>query len=462
MQYFFAADVAKENFVVLGCDETERSVMERMTLDNNTMGFAALVESLRAFCERGATGHFLVEASGNLHENLVTYLAKHLPSVRLYIINPLVGKRYGTAKLRRNHTDPDDAAHLVEFLRNEWKELHRWRSDETLRQLRRLTLERDRLVKDRTREINRLDSQLQVCFPEFRHVFKDLGERLPLAILQASPTAAHLARRRLDALARFRAQGRGNRPLGRDRAAQLIGLAKRSAASATSDMDADIVRDTTERLATLNRQIARLEKQIETLLSEIETARPDDEDLRPGGDEATDGRRNVLAHQAELMRPIPGVGPVVVAAICARAGDIRQYKDGNALSAQLGTCPARHQSGRSRDSARLTPYGHRKTRASLYMGMHSAVNSFLPLKFHYQRLRDPNRRDANGRPNTLTHKQAIVACMNRVVHWIYAVVTSDSPFDPQRVWENCRRHFGHQWEEFLERQTQNQQGDPPQ
>lgn len=476
MQYFFSADVAKKNCMIVGCDANKEAVMKRRRIGNDPQGFAGLVRLLNGFAARAHGVHFIVEASGNLHENLVRYLAAQAPTVRLYVINPLVAKRYGTAKLRRNHTDADDAMHLLHLLVNEWATLHTWEDDPVWTQLRRVTRERHRLVKDRTREVNRLDSRLHLTFPEFTKVFADLTKRLPLALLAANPTAAHFARRRVDALARFRANGRGCRVLGDERAARLCGLANRSVASATDACDAQLLRQIVDRIELLNQQIAWCERQAKNLLSECKTsvaataacenAPSADDPTSPAQATAAPATeaptpRAVLAHQANLIASMPTMGPVVTPLLCARAGDIRRFRNGDALAAFLGTCPSRHQTGTSIDVAHLTPFADNTFRSSLFLGTLSGIQSFPPLQFYYQLLRDPQRPGPNGSPRPLSHKQAVVACMNRIIHWVWAVVTSDTPFDPQRIYANCQRHFPQQWEDFLQHQSLAPQGALP-
>lgn len=454
MDYFFSADVGKKNCVVAGCDAEENPVIRCHSVPNRRNGFARLVQRLRALAAHADQMHFLVEASGSLHENFIHYLAAHVPSLHIYVVNPLVSKRYGTHALRRNHTDPDDTAHLLQLIVREWRNLHRWKGDETLESLRRLVAERHRLVKDRTREINRLHSRLDVTFPEFTDIFRDLTQCQPIAVLQAYPTPAHLCRRRVATLARFRASGRGCHPLGTARAERLIATARLSTASATTDVDAELVRMGAERLEALHRQILACERLIRSLLTEVADNAAD-----PATEPPTS--QAVLAHQAELAQTLPAIGPTISACLCARAGDINQYKNGNALGAFLGTCPARHQTGSSRDDAHLTPYGPKTFRSSLYLGTLNAIETFLPLKFYYLRLRDPHRRNRHGRRHALTHKQAVVACMNRIVHWLYAVVTSDTPFDPQRIYDNCQRHFAQEWQDFLEQPARATKGASP-
>jgi transposase len=470
MHYFFSADVAKKNCVIAGCDENEKPVISRRRIANDRQGFSGLVRQLNGFAGRADGVHFLVEASGNLHENLVRYLAVHAPTVRLYVVNPLVAKRYGTSTLRRNHTDADDAAHLLHLLVKEWANLHAWEDDPVWTQLRRVTRERDRLVRDRTRQINRLGNQLHLAFPEFTQVFSNLTQRLALALLAAYPTAADFARRRLDALARFQAEGRGCRPLGKERAARLIALAKDSVASATSACEAELLRHTVSRIELLNQQIAWCERQAQKFLSQCEppTAKtdaaendaPSQDATDPIGASETPTPRAVLAHQAALITPMPAMGRINTPLLCARAGDIRRFQTADALAAFLGTCPSRHQTGSSKDTAFLTPYADKTFRNAMFLGTISAIKSFPPLRFYYQWLRERHRTGPNGPRRPHTHKQAVVACMNRIIHWVWTVVTSDTPFDPQRIYANCRHQFPQRWEEFLQSQSLPTEGGP--
>lgn len=445
MDTFIGLDMAKKTFALHACDAAKRKLARVVKLTNDRQGYEQLEQLLAPWLAAGLELGVALEASGHLHRNLVHYLAAHLPALRLYVLNPLVVKRYGQPALHANHTDPGDARRLAHLLANEWRALRVWQPQAQTDALRRLHAERGRLSQDLARHKNRLHALLDCTFPELTRVFKDPSTPLARLLLADNPTAAHFARRRAQALARRRVDRKGSHALGMRRAAQLINLARDSVASATSAADAAIVQATLERIEQLEQQRHRIHGLIEqTLCEPPEDAAPADPAPGPAGDPAPGPRPPLLGEQRDLMRALPGMGPVSTTAVIARAGDVRQYRSAGALSAMLGACACRRQSGHSCDGGRLTPHAHRPTRAILYLSTQTAIRHFAPLRFYYEKAR------AEGKK----HKQAVCCCMNRLVHWIWAVVHNDTPFDPQRIVQNCKKHFPRQWEAFMSKQNQ--------
>jgi len=434
MSTFVGIDVAKAAFVVAVRDENGDLIVEHRRFETDEIGLKKFVGFLGDLEVKQGQVHLAVEASGNLHLNLISYLLEATPDILIYALNPLMVKRCAGVQLHRNHTDPADAKHVAWVLAHGWQNLHPWQHSPFVDRLRCLVHQRDRLIDDRIRGQNRLHALLNISFPEFTRVFRDPATPLALHLLHQNPTATHFVRRQRPALAKQRPQGNGRHALGSQRADALITLAKHSVASACSQEDAMSLRMTVEQLQLLQRHILQIDQRICSFFTEPNPATTSDQNTAPLPDD-TDHK---LRHELQLITSVPGIGIITGAAIMSRALDIAQFESADAFSAFIGTCPHRFQTGTSRDTATLTSYAHRPTRAHLYMGTQSAIQSFLPLRFYFQRHLN----------NGLKYKQALAACMNRLIHWAYGVVKNDTPFNPQKIIDTCRHEFPDEWNHF--------------
>ncbi|MGH8161203.1 MAG: transposase [Gammaproteobacteria bacterium] len=151
-------------------------------------------------------------------------------------------------------------------------------------------------------------------------------------------------------------------------------------------------------IAWLNRQIAQLEREID-----------DHIDSHP-----------VLKHDAELIRSIPGSGPKFAAQFLAYIGDARRFKSAKALAAFIGVTPRQRLSGSSvRGRTMLSRTGHAHARRALYM-------PGLVAKRHNPVIVALARRlEQRG----LAPKAIVGASMQKLVHLIYGVLTSNLMFD---------------------------------
>jgi transposase len=127
-----------------------------------------------------------------------------------------------------------------------------------------------------------------------------------------------------------------------------------------------------------------------------------------------------LAHDAELMNSIPGLGRTTIAKVLAYAGDVRRFKSAKALAAFAGLSPRQRQSGTSvRGRTVISRSGHKTLRTALYMPGLVARRHNPILSVFGARLESAG----------LAKKAVIGAVMRKLLHLIYGVITSGKQFD---------------------------------
>ena len=135
--------------------------------------------------------------------------------------------------------------------------------------------------------------------------------------------------------------------------------------------------------------------------------------------------RDALAENedAQLLRSIPGIGPVLALVILAEAGDLRRFAHHRQFLKFCGLDLAKSQSGASRGRERLSKRGNARLRYAFWMAGSVAIrmreNSF---REKYQRYihADPTNRDLKRKAMT-----AVTAKMARVA---YAIVKAQTPY----------------------------------
>ncbi len=147
-------DIAKEKFDIALYKEKERIATGQFA--NSPAGF----KKLGKWLTNKSTGQVwaCMEATGRYGDNLATYLyqAGHQVSV----VNPARIKKYAQSKLQRNKTDKLDAQIIADFCRTQEPSLWRPPAPEK-RELQEMVRRLSALIKEQTRERNRLKSGIK-------------------------------------------------------------------------------------------------------------------------------------------------------------------------------------------------------------------------------------------------------------------------------------------------------------
>ncbi|QQK75407.1 IS110 family transposase [Salicibibacter cibarius] len=108
-----------------------------------------------------------------------------------------------------------------------------------------------------------------------------------------------------------------------------------------------------------------------------------------------------------LIQTIPGVGKKTAATILSEIGDVHQFQYPNKLVAYTGIDPSA-----KRSTTRL--------RQALYTAVQCGLtkNRNLKMQAFYDRKRE------EGKP----HKVAVIACANKLLHCIYAIIKQQKAF----------------------------------
>lgn len=130
-----------------------------------------------------------------------------------------------------------------------------------------------------------------------------------------------------------------------------------------------------------------------------------------------------LSADRDLLRTIPGIGPVAANAIRAGLPDPARFPTAQQAAAYAGLAPREYRSGTSvKKRTRLSKAGNARLRKALYLPARTAIR-FNPLvgAFHARLV-------AAGKAKMA----ALGACMRKPLRIAYGVLKGRSPFDPSR------------------------------
>jgi len=252
--------------------------------------------------------------------------------------------------------------------------------------LRYLVLLRNRLITERTRQLNNIHRILDVLFPEFTKVFKNLKTQSSLYLLRYYYTPALLLSCSHKRLAkRLGKISHGKIQL--DKLTQLYELA-RSSVGITEGING--LRIMLFRGLLRYGQLAQELSALEDRLEELVCGLP----------------------ETVYLRSVKGIGLVTVAVILGETGGLQHYSSAEEVIKLAGLNLYELSSGKHRGKRRITRRGRSLLRAGLYRAAVGMVRRGGSLHDFYQRLRDRGKYGA----------VALVAVACKLMRLLFALV----------------------------------------
>lgn len=259
--------------------------------------------------------------------------------------------------------------------------------------LRYLVLVRQRLIKERTAVLNTMHRVLDVLFPEFTRVFKNVQTKTSMYLLRYCYTPALLlSHARSQLCARVHKVSRGTVRLAKVH--ELYRLAKTSVGVTDGIEGLRIMLfKALLRYGQLAREIAVLEERLEELVHGLSETR--------------------------YLRSMPGIGLVTVATLLGESGGLHHYRSAEEVIKLAGLNLYELSSGKHRGKRRITRRGRSLLRAGLYRAAVCVVRRCGPLREFYERLR------ARGKYGAV----ALVAVACKLMRILFSLVRDNRVFE---------------------------------
>lgn len=360
-------------------------------------GLASFLNYMRGVeSAAGMRPSIVMEATGHYHSPVVQFLDEH--QYLNIVINPLISHNAKKTNLRRLKTDAADAHLLGTLFYKEEFEPYKKRGQH-LMNLRYLTRQHESLTGMYVQAKLQFQAILDQVFPEYHGVFGDLYSKVSLRFLALHPTSKEVLELDEKEIAATigRLTGRGKSTLWcLERAQILVAAARRNPFKETAfpshlismQLLIKLLLQYQDHLADLNKSIEAL---AEALL------------------------------EYDLIQSIPGIGTKIAATILAEIGEIDRFNHAKKLVAFAGIDPSVFSSGKFTATInKITKHGSRRLRTALYQAVRCGIrsNRNKKLRAYYDKKR------AEGK----LFKVAIIACVNKLIHWIFAILTTKEAF----------------------------------
>lgn len=356
--------------------------------------FLRFAQDLESFT--GKRPAVVLEATGHYHSPVVQFMDENQ---YLYIvINPLLSHQAKKANLRKVKTDAADAYQLGEMFYKEDLEPYKKRG-QYLMNLRYLTRQHESLTDMYVQVKLQFQAVMDQVFPEYHGVFGDLYSKVSLRFLALYPTSqAVLAMSEKVVTANIQSLAGHVNPTrwSQESAQKLMAAAERNPFKETAFPSHLLSLELLiHLLLQYQEHLAKLDKSIEALAEEL--------------------------MEYDLIQSIPGIGTKIAATILAEIGEIDRFDHAKKLIAFAGIDPSVFSSGRfTATQNSITKRGSRRLRTALYQAVRCGLRSSRnkKLRAYYDKKR------AEGK----LFKVAVIACANKLIHWIYAILTKKETF----------------------------------
>ncbi|MER2263312.1 MAG: IS110 family transposase [Psychrobacillus sp.] len=348
----------------------------------------------------------VLEATGHYHSPVVQYFEER--NYLIIIVNPLISYWAKSSSLRKVKTDIIDAHHLCELYYKEELEPYKKRGIQLL-DLRNLTRQHENLTNIYVQTKLQFQVILDQVFPEYRGVFGDLYSAVSLLTLVEFPTSNDVLTAEVQEISNKIHELCKSRSYSwaEARSQKLIDAAKRNPFQnnlyhshiLTMEMYIKV-------LLEYQKHLSSLEKEIDASAKEIE--------------------------EYKIIQSIPGIGEKIAATIISEIGEIDRFNQPKKLVAFAGIDPSIFESGRFKGTVnRITKRGSSRLRHALFMAVKCAIrdsrkmkttDEVIPRNKKMRAFYDKKREE--GKP----YKVAVIACANKLLHWIYALLRTNSTF----------------------------------
>ncbi len=289
---------------------------------------------------------------------------------RLFNINNLKLARFKEIFPAASKSDPVDARKGLElFQLADHLPLARGVLQEVLdvpvehEMLKRLTRRRRALVDERTRVLNRLQSDLQSVCPELLGLTSDAGNVWFVSLLTSRDDLTKLPRLKHKTLL-------GLRGVGQKYAAAIGAWQKRARFSHDIDWVGPMIFEDARRILDLRQRIKDIEARCETLISQ--------------------------STHAQVIASLPGFGSVCSAELTGEIGNVGRFKNDGSLAVYLGMANLDNSSGAFR--------GSKKPR---HVNTHARAAMMIAVDQHRKQVPESQRYYEKKRAEGKKHNQAI-------------------------------------------------------
>ena len=400
-------DVAKGESQVQAFLEKKKPYKKSFKVAHTLDGLQDLYAFIKEVEEvSGSKPPLVLESTGHYHTPVVQYFEKR--GYLLIVVNPLISYKAKSSNLRKVKTDVIDAHHLCELFYKEDLEPYKKRGIQLLN-LRNLTRQHENLTDMYVQVKLQFQSVLDQVFPAYVGVFGELYSDVSLRTLSAFPTSEEvleageeLLSKKIHELCKSRSQ-----QWACNQAHKLVKAASQNPFQQTLYQSHLISLEMLINiLLEYKKHLSKLEEEIDALAKNIE--------------------------EYQIIQSIPGIGEKIAATIISEIGEIDRFNHPKKLVAFAGIDPSVFESGTFKGTKNhITKRGSSRLRHALFTAVRCAIRDarktrttkeLIPRNKRLREFYDKKRDE--GKP----YRVSIIACANKLLHWIYALLKTKTSF----------------------------------
>lgn len=374
---------------------------------NSGEGFERLSNWMQHHCERNGKTKIIVgiEPTGHYWFNLGQYFRDH--GIRLVMVNPYAVKQ--TKELDDNDPSKNDGKDpkVIAKLVLDGRYSIPYVPTGAFADLRILSSDRLRIVKEIGQIRNRFARWFAIYFPEYKEVFGSYESKSSMLLLKTASTPKSILGLGVEGICRIWKDAK-LRAVGVKRATTLYETAKRSIGQNEGTEAAEID------MALLLEDYEAKAKQLASVMAALEnTCRK-----IPG---------------AEKLLAIKGIGIISVAGFLAEAGDLRRFESPKQIQKLAGLSLRENSSGKHKGQTTISRRGRDKLRQVLF-------NAMIPLLATNEEFRSLHQYFTTRTVNPLKKKQSAIALCNKLIRVFYAILVHGVEYDGKKMLSDIHRN----------------------
>ena len=413
-------DVASEfSFVAMLAPDGEL-IRKPFRIDHNPAGFQQLLQILKKEEERlNRSPIYFVESTGIFHLPLFFFLRSN--DLKGFVLNPLCVHSTKNSNIRKVKNDKKDALAIAQLAKYRDIKVSLVPEPQIL-SLRMLVREYFALADNLTDCKLRFLNDLRLLFPGFTDVFKKPFSAAALTILKPYPSLQSLQTADLEQLTGLVAKvARRSSAWAKGKLVKLFDYAQIAQSIGLSSVVLEEkLRIQIQTLGAIEASMAKIEAAIRRQI-------------------LSDAFPAVFRKNIELLDAMPGIGFISAVTLIAEMGDFSKFQSAKAFAAFFGVDPTVNESGKFKgDRIQMSKRGSKLGRRILFtIAMASirktrkgdAINPVL--KAYYE-----------SKTTSKKKKVALVAVMHKLLHYIFAVLREQKPFEVRKPEDHRLNHMG--------------------
>jgi len=399
-------DTARYGHRVTFLRDDRQPAAEPLTVTENQQGYQRFRQQLEKLSKQYPQVQFRIhiDAAGQYATNLERLLRTLPWQMTISIGEPKRNKDYHKAIFPKRTTDDTESHAMARFAIAEQPAPTPAVPNEFYL-LREVASRLQAQIKDTTRAINRLHNLMARVFPELATLVNNFACDWLSTLLEKYPTPQRIAAARIDSLKKI--------PYLKAKVAQKIQDAARDS---VGTLNGELTESLVKQCITHLQNCMKTEKKLEQLLIGAFRALPPSGHLQ--------------------IETIPGIGTMTAAVLVAKMISIQRFETPEKLVGYFGIFPEENTSGVDRWGKPIPPgtmqmsrKGADLVRRYLWNAAKSAITHNPAVRDLYARLR------AKGTRGDV----ALGHCMRKLLHQVFGIWASDTPFDEGRSRSPAKR-----------------------